>query len=92
MAVATDARPSEGAITPDCAVRLLLVFGRLGLRDPAPGTRAAAGRERARSNAPPATPTFSAMPIHVDARRPIAGISQNPAASAPAAAPIVFQA
>src|SRR5471030_1917288 len=41
-------------------------------------------------HAPPAAVRFSATPTQVVARRPIAGIRKNPAATAPAAAPVVF--
>ncbi|SRR5258706_7909632 len=43
-------------------------------------------------SAPPAAIAFKSTPIHVVPRRPRAGISQNPAAIAPTAAPAVFAA
>jgi hypothetical protein len=46
----------------------------------------------ASQSAPPAAMTFKSTPTHVVPRRPSAGISQNPAAIAPTAAPAVFAA
>src|SRR5581483_171161 len=43
-------------------------------------------------SAPAAATAFSATPTHVAPVSPIAGISQNPAATAPTAAPAVFAA
>src|SRR6266849_3827920 len=48
--------------------------------------------DRASHSAPPAAATFNAMPTHVVARRPIAGIRKKPAAIAPTAAPPVLAA
>src|SRR5204862_1266608 len=67
-----------------------VIFGFCG-GCPASSVSIVVGRD-ASQIAPPAATPFSAMPIHVVARRPMAGRSQKPVATAPSAAPAVFAA
>ena len=67
-----------------------LIFGFCG-GCPASSVSIVVGRD-ASQIAPPAATAFSAMPIHVVVRRPMAGRSQKPVATAPSAAPAVFAA
>src|SRR4029450_6131799 len=103
MATAVQARPGEGTRTVErtdgdgCEGDGGLWRRALALRsgDSLAGSAglkpcATSDRGRVSHNAPAAATTLSATPTQVVARRPTAGMMQNPAASAPSAAPAVF--
>src|SRR5580704_3577529 len=78
----------DGVIDSTC---LAFCLGGLSVRAPRDEGEIAGGL--AASQSPPAAATrFSTMPTDVEPRRPIAGMSQKPAAMAPIAAPAVFAA